>query len=164
MQCSFHCSTRTVKLQQNRTSTTSSISSCCHLLLFAFQTRHVSSSSPVDSFQYCRFQQTLLNLAYFLVDSSRADWREFTYTSARTASASCSTLWQGRDEYKWRQHFLHFWIFLKVVFLNALFTCTLLSLPSILSSAGGFLLVSPKFKTDFCMGMMCLAHQCKAVI
>ena len=44
------------------------------------------------TFQYCRFPQTFLNILNFSVDSSRADWRDFTFRSALTASASCSNL------------------------------------------------------------------------
>lgn len=45
--------------------------------------------------QYCRFQQTFTSFSYFLVDSSRADWRDFTFTSALTACASRSNLRQS---------------------------------------------------------------------
>lgn len=48
-------------------------------------------------FQYHRFPQTLLKVAYFILDFSSSAWRDFTLMSAWTASASCKNLWESRE-------------------------------------------------------------------
>lgn len=104
--------------------------------------------------KYCRFQQTFLNFTYSVVDSSRADWRDFTFTSALTASASCSNLKQIR----WQQHLLHFRSF----FLSSSSSVLLMHNLPVLCLGPGFFLFFPFSLQllDFLLFLLCLRAVC----
>lgn len=115
-----------------------------HIFIFHFK-------SIAVVFQYHRFPQTLLKVAYFIIDFSSSAWRDFTFMSAWTASASCKNLWESRETNGATTVIMRMVLFSESSCLNVWFTALLLwlwvfSLLSNSFSAAQFLYLSPEFK------------------